>query len=88
MRTNDLAMKGNRGQPWGPVELDKLHSLIDAGRSIPEIARILDRTQEGVRGRAAREGWFASRAPLKPSQNDEAAIKFVASEAEKASPAT
>ena len=53
-------MNANRGQPWSEAELEMLKSLIDAGRTVPEIARILDRTQEGVRRRAAVEGWYAS----------------------------
>lgn len=53
-------MSAQRGQPWSEVELQKLCSLIDGGKTVPEIARILDRTQEGVRRRAAMEGWYAS----------------------------
>jgi hypothetical protein len=49
-----------RGHPWSDTELQELKSLIDAGRTVPEIARVLDRTQEGVRRRAAMEGWYAS----------------------------
>ena len=52
-------MRANSGQPWSDIEIEKLRSLINGGKTIPEIARILDRTQEGVRGRAAREGWYA-----------------------------
>ena len=53
-------MSAQRGQPWSDAELQKLCSLIDSGKTVPEIARILDRTQEGVRRRAAMEGWYAS----------------------------
>ena len=53
-------MNAKRGHPWSDAELQKLKSLIDVGRTVPEIARILDRTQEGVRRRAALEGWYAS----------------------------
>jgi hypothetical protein len=53
-------VNAKRGQPWSEEELEKLKSLIDVGRTVPEIARLLDRTQEGVRRRAAVEGWYAS----------------------------
>ena len=53
-------MSDKGGQPWSPTELEKLKSLIDSGRTVPEIARVLDRTQEGVRRRATLEGWYAS----------------------------
>jgi len=53
-------MNSPRGNRWGEADLHKLKSLIDEGRTVPEIARILDRTQEGVRRRAAVEGWYAS----------------------------
>ena len=53
-------MNGNRSRPWNDTELEKLKSLIDAGHTVLEIARILDRTPEGVRRRAAIEGWYAS----------------------------
>lgn len=70
-------MIGNRGQRWSEAELQKLCSLIDSGRTVPEIARILDRTQEGVRRRAAIEGWYASPSllyspvPLRPADGAE-----------------
>jgi hypothetical protein len=53
-------VNAKRRLPWSAAELQKLKSLIDLGRTVPEIARILDRTQEGVRRRAALEGWYAS----------------------------
>jgi len=53
-------MNSPRGNRWGEADLHKLKSLIDEGRTVPEIARMLDRTQEGVRRRAAVEGWYAS----------------------------
>ena len=56
-------MKRNSGQPWTETQLEKLRSLIDAGLTVQQIAKTLERSEEGVRGRAAREGWFAVRAP-------------------------
>jgi len=56
-------MKRNSGQPWTETQLEKLRSLIDAGLTVQQIAKTLERSEEGVRCRAAREGWFAVRAP-------------------------
>ena len=53
-------MSTNRGHPWSETELQTLKSPIDEGRAVPEIAKLLDRSQEAVRRRAAIEGWYAS----------------------------
>jgi len=60
-------MNRNSGQPWTESQLQRLRSLIDAGHTVPQIAKTLERSQEGVRNRAAREGWFAVRAPRRTS---------------------
>ena len=53
-------MIAQKGKPWSEVELQRLKWLIEGGRTVPEIAKVLGRTQEGVRRRAALEGWYAS----------------------------
>ncbi|GAC1576742.1 MAG: hypothetical protein NVS3B5_08440 [Sphingomicrobium sp.] len=50
---------GVRQSSWTDDQLAELKSMIDAGKTIPEIARTLDRTQEATRGKAARESWYA-----------------------------
>ena len=54
-----MSMNAKRGQFWGEAELLELKALIDGGRTVPEIAKILNRTREGVSRRAALEGWYA-----------------------------
>lgn len=48
-----------RKLPWKPNELAELKAMIDAGRTIPEIARLVGRSQEATRARAAQNGWYA-----------------------------
>lgn len=43
-------------QQWTAEELDKLCAAFSMGRSVPEIARDLGRSQEAVRGKAQRLG--------------------------------
>ncbi|GAC1585992.1 MAG: hypothetical protein NVS3B5_20300 [Sphingomicrobium sp.] len=50
---------GARQSSWTDDDLAALKAMIDEGRTIPDIARRLDRTQEATRDEAAREGWHA-----------------------------
>jgi hypothetical protein len=52
-------MNRTRQANWTDDELGILKTMIDAGETIPEIAKTMKRTLEVVRGRAARHGWHA-----------------------------
>ena len=52
-------MSRTRQAVWTAEELVILKAMIDEGKTIPEIARTLGRTQEATRVRAARNGWYA-----------------------------
>lgn len=42
----------NHTKPWNVDDLERLKMLIGEGRSIPELAKVLGRSQEAVRTKA------------------------------------
>ncbi len=52
-------MRRPREPIWTAAEIARLKAMIDEGKTIPEIARALGRTQEATRGRGYRNGWYA-----------------------------
>ncbi len=44
--------RSNHTKPWHADDIDQMAELIFAGRSIPEMANILGRSQEAVRTKA------------------------------------
>lgn len=52
-------MPGQPKLPWEAEELETVKTLIDDGKTIPEIARLVGRSQEATRARAAKNGWYA-----------------------------
>ena len=52
-------MSATRRGPWSASELVELKAMIDAGKTIPDIARVIDRTQEATRSKATQHGWYA-----------------------------
>lgn len=57
-----------RRRPWSEEHIARLRELAAEGRPAEDIARLLDRTREGVRGRAQALGIriASSRRRLKP----------------------
>lgn len=57
-------MKASRARTaWSSDDLLRLKHMIDAGQSIPEIAKELGRSQEGTRNRANQNGWYCKPRP-------------------------
>lgn len=52
-------MTGGRDPVWTADEIAALKRMIDDGKTIPEIARALGRSQEATRVRGHRNGWYA-----------------------------
>ncbi len=44
--------RANHTKPWGADDIDELAALIFAGKSIPQMAEALGRSQEAVRTKA------------------------------------
>ena len=57
-----LTDKPNYRNPWCEGDIAQLASLLRDGRSIPEIAERMGRSQEAVRNRAAKSGLLKPRA--------------------------
>ncbi len=45
--------RSNHAKPWHADDIEELAALIFAGRSIPEMANLLGRSQEAVRTKAS-----------------------------------
>ena len=52
-------MRRPREPIWTVDELARLKAMIEGGKTIPEIAQALGRTQEATRVRGYRNGWYA-----------------------------
>jgi hypothetical protein len=48
-----MSSAARNGLPWSPREVRRLRDLTAAGKTLPEIAEILDRTRIGVKSKAA-----------------------------------
>jgi hypothetical protein len=56
-----LANLPNCAAPWTPEALGDLAEMLRAGQTIPEIAKIMGRSQEAIRNKAWRMGLLRSR---------------------------
>ena len=57
----NLKVRSNRGAPWSEDDLKRLAALIAQRKTIADIANVMGRTQEGVRGKAQLLGLLKSR---------------------------
>lgn len=57
--------RANHAKPWHADDIDQMAELIFAGRSIPEMAKILGRSQEAVRTKANDLNFLPKRARRK-----------------------
>ena len=51
----------NHSRPWHADDIEKLGDLLFRGKTIPQIARAMGRTQEAVRARASLLGMLPKR---------------------------
>ncbi len=56
----------NTKAPWASADYALLIEMIQAGKSIQEIAQVMGRSQEAVRNKAQRRGLLSSRSKKKP----------------------
>lgn len=77
-------MRVQRKLPWSADELADVKAMIAVGKTIPEIARQMGRSQEATRARAAKNGWYAypsrlfkGEAPTKQSKPGKYALLYV-----------
>ena len=56
----------NHTRPWGADDIEELAALIFAGKSIPQMADALGRSQEAVRTKAHDLDFLPKRARRKP----------------------
>ena len=66
----------NHTKPWLAEDIDQLAELIGAGRSIPEMADQLGRSQEAVRTKANDLNFLPKRARRTRNEMVEATISF------------
>lgn len=64
----------NHTKPWNADDLDRLKLLIGEGRSIPELAKLLGRSQEAVRTKANDLDLLPKRTRRKRVAADEVAV--------------
>jgi hypothetical protein len=77
----------NAAKPWEPEDIETLRTLANAGTPLREVAAQLGRSQEAIRGRAARLGIALGKnqAALKVEQ-EEARRHGTSSDAKEPSP--
>ena len=56
-----LAERANYRAPWSGQDQSRLEGLLAEGKTVAEIAREMERTQEGVRNRAWKSGLLGRR---------------------------
>jgi hypothetical protein len=57
----NLAEKPNNRAYWSPEDLMRMALMLARGDKIPDIAKVLGRSQEAVRNRATKEGLMKRR---------------------------
>lgn len=77
-------MRVQRKLPWSADELVDVKAMIDGGKTIPEIARQMGRSQKATRALSAKNGWYAypsrlfkGEAPTKQSRPSKYALLYV-----------
>lgn len=65
----EASHRASHAKPWNADDIEQMAELIFLGRSIPEMARLLGRTQEAVRTKAYALDFLPKRAsrPVLPS---------------------
>lgn len=63
-------------KPWHAEDIDQMAEMIFAGRSIPEMAQALGRTQEAVRAKANNLNFLPKRARRKSVSTARSAFNF------------
>ena len=57
----DLTERANYRAPWSGEDQSLLEGMLAEGKTVAEIAREMERTQEGVRNRAWKSGLLSRR---------------------------
>ena len=57
----NLAARANYRAPWSSEDQGRLEGMLAEGKTVAEIAREMERTQEGVRNRAWKSGLLSRR---------------------------
>lgn len=68
--------RSNHTKPWHADDIEEMASLIFAGKSIPEMAQALGRTQEAVRTKANELNFLPKRARRKTVSTARPAFYF------------
>lgn len=68
--------RSNHTKPWHADDIEQMAELIFAGRSVPEMAQLLGRTQEAVRAKANDLNFLPKRARRKTVSTARTAFSF------------